>query len=231
MVGKLGHIKQVRGNPGHNLPHLHIVKVLKRKLLQVGEQVRAHIRLHLCPHNMANRGPKKGGPSVYQAEKQVKNPNFQHQLHGKGRQVVNGHIGNIAYQQGQGQLTDRSQRGTEQVKKQNTCVLFKIWHKTARQPFWAFHLCCLHFNPHFSKNFQFFLKVYYTTKQALLQTKSAFLLEAANWRAAGWARGACKLKKLALRPCLPMSPAGIFFRRFSPTAPPLLPTPPPSPLG
>ena len=133
VVGKLRHIKQVRGDAGHNLPHLGVVKIVERKLLQMIEHSTSHVRFDFGAHNVSHGRHKEIGCRVHQTQKQIEPADFEHQPHGQGGQIVDARVGHIPYQHGQHQLADGGQRRTEQIKKEYAFILFKVGNKPANQ--------------------------------------------------------------------------------------------------
>ena len=54
VVGKLRHLKQVGGDAGHNLAYLGFGIIAEGQLLQVVEQVVAHVGFHPGAHNVSH---------------------------------------------------------------------------------------------------------------------------------------------------------------------------------
>ena len=133
VVGKFRHVKEVAGNPGHNLPDFGVVIIGEGELLQMVKEVPAHIRFNPGAHHMANRRHIVVGRAVNEAQDQVKQPQLQNNLHSQGFQVIHAHIRDILDNQRQHQLADGGQRGAEKIQYQYPFVLFKIGGKPADQ--------------------------------------------------------------------------------------------------
>ena len=155
-MGKLCHVEQIAGNPGHNLAHFCIAVIGKGELLKMLKQIPPHIRLDPRAHHMANVCHEIVGSRVDQPQNQIKKPHVKNELHGQAGHVIHTLVGNKAHNQRQYQLTDRRQRCAEKVQRQYPSVLLKIGRKPLDQVSCAYLFCLFHrFSLHSSiKKFQ-----------------------------------------------------------------------------
>ena len=128
-VGKLRHVKQIAGDPGHDLPYLGVVKIIVRQLLQVFKSVLPHIRLNSRPHHMACIRHVKAGHAVNDPQDKVQTSDSDHHTHRERRQVIHAHIGDIPQDQRKDQLTDGRKTRAEQIHHHDPYIFSVIRDK------------------------------------------------------------------------------------------------------
>ena len=143
MVRELRHVEEVGRDARHDLPHLRIVEVRERELLQVGEEVAAHVRLDLRAHDVADGGHEKRGAHIDELQEHVEQADAQDVLDREPREIVDAHIRELLDDERQRELAHRRQRRAEEIENQNPFVLDEIRREAADEPLLPFLLLCL----------------------------------------------------------------------------------------
>jgi len=78
MMRKFGYVEKVVCNARHNLPDFRVVKIRKRKLLQMSEQITAHIGFKLCAGYVAYVRHVVIRKRVNNSQKQIPKPDFDY---------------------------------------------------------------------------------------------------------------------------------------------------------
>ena len=138
VVCKLGHVKEIVGDAGHQRAHLGVVVIGEGELLQMRKEIVTHIVLDLRSHDVADRGHVVVGGGVDHAEHHVKEAAPQDQIHGQGGEIFGGRLGDAADDHGQHQLADRRQSRAEKIRQHDPFVFFVVGQKALDQPKPAF---------------------------------------------------------------------------------------------
>ena len=136
MVCKLGYVKQVGRNARHQCAHLGVVVIREGKLLQVREQVAAHIGLDLGSHNMTDRGHKIVGGSIDDAQQNIRTANAKNECWSEFGKILGGcRIGNGAHHHGEHQLANGGECGAKEVKCHNAAIGLVVGQKLTNEPY------------------------------------------------------------------------------------------------
>ena len=143
VMRKFRHVKQVIGNPPHNLPDLGIVIIGIGQFLQMMIRCPSHIRLYMGTHYMSGVRHVKIGQTVHNPQCKIQGRQLQNQLRCQRCRIAAPRIGNIADDQRKHHLADRRQGRTAQVLQQNRKIRSVIRKKTF-QKFFAFIFSLIH---------------------------------------------------------------------------------------
>ena len=135
MVGKFGDLVQVRGDSGHDLADFCGIIIRMGKILQMAEQIPAHVRFDVGAHNVADGLHVIIGGGVDDAQHHVKRTHQQHvfyrQLHGG----VHARGGNALHDFRQHQIADGGKGGAEQIQHHDLPIRLEIGRKAPGQPY------------------------------------------------------------------------------------------------
>ena len=135
VVGKLRHIKQVVGDPPHDLPHLCIVVIGIGQLLQMGIGIPSHIRLDGGAHDVPHIRHIIIGHAVDDPQHQIEQGHLPYHVHTQHRQILHTGIGDKPDDHGKHHLAERGKKGTEQIRRKHPGVVFIIGIKPLHQFF------------------------------------------------------------------------------------------------
>ena len=140
---KFCNIKQIAGNPCHDLPHLRITIIGVGKLLQVMVGIPPHIRLDPCTHDMPCSRHIIGGDTVHDAKQKVQAHHHADRAHGKRCHISDSLICDETHDHRQNQLAQGGQPRTGQIKNHGLPVGLKVWQKPPEE-FFRLILSVLH---------------------------------------------------------------------------------------
>ena len=126
VMRKLGDFKQVGRDARHNLPDFRVRVVAEGQLLQVVEDVVAHICFQLAAHDMPDGLHVVIRRRVDDTQQHVDTAHHQHERHRQRRDVVGRAGRNRADNQRQHQLADGRQRRAAQVERHGLAVLAEV---------------------------------------------------------------------------------------------------------
>ena len=115
MVQKLCNVKQIIGDPGHELTHLLVVIEGEGQLLIMPENVIAHPVFHTCAHQMPPVRDIKIAAQLYQKKYQHQHAQPYDGLPGCATLLINDGTGNIPDDQRHNQRYTGTQSGEKQV--------------------------------------------------------------------------------------------------------------------
>ena len=130
MVGKLRHVKQVAGDAGHDLTHLGFVVIGKGQLLQMVEQIAAHVRFQLGPRHVAPVLHEVVGGGVDDPQQQIHPAQRQHPGGGDPGVVLHRLVGDHLHDLGEDDFAPRGHERAEQVQRDFFFVLAIVGQKT-----------------------------------------------------------------------------------------------------
>ena len=145
VVGKFCYVKQVVGDPPHDLPHLRIIVIGVGQFLQVGVGISAHIRLDGGAHDMPHIRHIVVGHTVDDTQHQVQQRHLPDHFHSEPCQILYTGIGDKPDDHGEHQLAERGKGGAEQVRGKHALMLSVIGEKALHQlPGGIFFILCWH---------------------------------------------------------------------------------------
>lgn len=133
MMRKFRNIKQIVGNPPHNLPDLCIRIIGIPQPLQVIKGILPHIRFNIYAHHMSHIRHKILRSRINQPQNQVQRPKLQHQRNRKRRQVIHCQICDRAQNQRQYQIAQTGQSRTKQIQNNRFYIFFLVRPKSFYQ--------------------------------------------------------------------------------------------------
>ena len=112
-MGKFRHIKQVIGNPPHNLSDFRIIIVGIGKPLQMCISISPHIGLHLGSHDMPRICHIEIGHRIDNPQHQVQSAHAKYHLNTQRRQIIHTRIRYVPHDHRQNHFTNSRQPCTE----------------------------------------------------------------------------------------------------------------------
>ena len=126
-MSELGDVLQVVDDTGHDGTGFVLIEVGERHLVQMGEDLAAHIRLHTHTHNMTLELHDVLHPSLEAVDQQ--------QNHRPDHDEIQLFVGNVVVDDGAGhhrvnQTAGRRQQGTEHVQREQFQMRFVVRNET-----------------------------------------------------------------------------------------------------
>ncbi len=131
VVGELRHVKQVAGHAAHQLADFGVVVIGEGQLLQVAEQVGAHVRLDAGAHDVPAGLHIIIRPRVHQPQRHIQQRRAQHEGHGDAGGGGDSLVCNGAYDQRENQLARGGQHRAHQVERQHAQMRLVVGQKPA----------------------------------------------------------------------------------------------------
>jgi len=133
MMGELGHVKQVAGDARHDLADFCLAVIGKGQLRQVGEEVGAHVPLHLGAHDVSLGLHIITAASFQQQEPDVGQAQFEHDVQRDAAKILYRKVGDPLDDQRKDQRAHCGQHSAQQVHGQDVQVRFVVGDKAPDQ--------------------------------------------------------------------------------------------------
>ena len=134
-MGKFRYIKQVAGDPAHDLSDLGVGIIGAAKPLQMGKGIGTHVCFNIDTHDMTVRTHIEIGGCVNDPQGKVQQRHVSDHCDSQGCRVEHGSVGQSAHDPRQGDITQCRQRRAQQVQGKHTFIFQQIWRKSGEQFF------------------------------------------------------------------------------------------------